>query len=66
MVPLGPAPLAPGDTLRLSEGGNHFMFDLARGSSVAGADSLSVTLEFARAGALPLRFPVVPYGDPAR
>jgi len=66
MVPMGPAPLAPGDTLRLSEGGNHFMFDLARGASVARADSLAVTLEFARAGDVRLRMPVVPYGDPAR
>ena len=66
MVPLGPAPLAPGDTLRLREGGNHFMFDLSPGSSAARAESLSVTLEFARAGATRLRVPVLPYADPAQ
>jgi protein SCO1/2 len=66
MVPLGPAALAPGDTLRLSEGGNHVMFDLAPGSSAARAESLTVTLEFARAGDVRVRMPVVAYTDTAR
>ena len=65
MVPLGPTPLAPGDTLRLREGGSHFMFDLAPNASAARAESLTVTLRFARAGQVPMRVPVLPYADPA-
>jgi len=65
MVPLGPVALAPGDTLRLREGGSHFMFDLAPNAPAARAESLAVTLRFAHAGPLQLRVPVRPYADQA-
>ncbi len=65
MVPLGTPALAPGETLRLAEGGHHLMFDLPAGSPAARADSLDVTLRFARSGARALRLPVRAYGEEA-
>jgi protein SCO1/2 len=63
MVPMGARALAPGDTLRLREGGDHLMFDLPPGSPAAGADTLDVTLRFARGGEVRLRLPVRGYGE---
>jgi copper(I)-binding protein len=63
MVPLGEAALAPGDSLKLREGGDHLMFDLPPGSPAADAETLDVTLRFARRGDVRLRLPVRGYGD---
>jgi len=62
MVPLGAAAIAPGDTLRLREGGNHLMFNLPPGSPAARAESVGVRLRFARSGTLRLLLPVRAYG----
>jgi len=63
MVPRGPVPLAAGDTLRLSEGGDHLMFDLERGSPAADAEHIDVVLRFAHRAPLALRLPVRAYGS---
>ncbi len=63
MVPLGPYAIASGDSLRLREGGDHLMFDLPAGSPAAAAETLDVTLRFARRGDVLLRLPVRAYGD---
>ncbi len=63
MVPLGMPALGPGDSLRLSEGGDHMMFDLPAGSPAASAETLDVTLQFVRQGEVRLRLPVRAYGD---
>ncbi len=63
MVPLGQYAIASGDSLRLREGADHLMFDLPAGSPAAAAETLDVTLRFARRGDVRLRLPVRAYGD---
>jgi protein SCO1/2 len=56
-------PIAAGDSLVLEPGGSHLMLVDLRRKPVPG-DTMRVTLQFARAGALAVALPVRAYGDP--
>jgi periplasmic copper chaperone A len=62
MIAVPVVPLPAHTTVRLGAGGYHVMLDSLLANVVAG-DSVEVTWEFAGAGKLTLRVPVVKFGD---
>jgi periplasmic copper chaperone A len=62
MEPVGPLVVPAGGELRLEPGGTHLMLEQLAGRPRVG-DTIDVTLEFTRAGAIPLRVPVISYVD---
>lgn len=62
MMRAGPLVVPAGGELRLEPGGTHLMLEQLAGRPRVG-DTIDVTLEFTRAGAIPLRVPVISYVD---
>ncbi len=61
MVPLAEPAIGPRDSLVLEPGGVHLMFS-GLGRPLRIGDTVTVVLEFSRAGPVRLRLPVRPYG----
>jgi hypothetical protein len=62
MTGLSPIVVQPGERVTMHPGGIHVMLSGLKGQYNIG-DSLRLTLRFARAGAVPITAPVVPFGE---
>jgi copper(I)-binding protein len=62
MHPAGPVTVPAEGALQLQPGGLHLMLEGLTVMPRAG-DTIHVTLRFARAGAIPVRVPVIPYAE---